>query len=172
VRAEVRRATQGDAIALASRLRVADRLEVQYATGREPRDVLLGAFTKPGRVFAIVEGAEVLGLFGVAPTPWQPGSGCPWMLCDEGLMQRHWRAFARQCHQWIDELGTGYAVLQNFVHAENEVHLRWLRWAEFELVHLIPQFGPSRKPFWLFRKVMRNRRSKSQDLKRLGIASR
>jgi hypothetical protein len=58
----------------------------------------------------------------------------------------------RQSKHWIDALAQGYSRLENLVYAGNDVHVRWIQRVGFELVELLPEFGPYKQPFWRFRR--------------------
>ena len=53
-----------------------------------------------------------------------------WLMGTDELTQ-HWREFLRRSRAYVDALHEIRPVLFNRVHADNEIHLRWLRWAGF-----------------------------------------
>ena len=147
-----------DAKSLAPRLRPADVEEIRVITGASPLQVLLNPFGKPpgmAKVYTIQEEDRVSGMFGVSYSSTLPNGvriGCPWFLCTNGLIQRNFRRLIRVTDQWLEEIGRGYDVLENYVHDENEVHIRWLKYKKFEFVQYYPDFGVSKKAVWRFRK--------------------
>lgn len=76
------------------------------------------------------------------------------------LFQHHTRQFIRECKDWIALLEKDYLVLENFVLASNQKHISWIKWAGFELVEYLPNFGVQRKPFWRFQRVVRKAATK------------
>lgn len=50
----------------------------------------------------------------------------PWLLgTDE--MWKYRRELVRDARQWVDEQAERFGPLENFVHADNAVHVRWLK---------------------------------------------
>ena len=100
------------------------------------------------------------GMFGVSYSDTLPNGiriGCPWFLCTSELIQRNLRQLIRATDEWLELLGGGYDVLENYIHDENEVHIRWLKHAKFEFVQHYPDFGVSRKGVWRFRRYCSGR---------------
>ncbi len=77
--------------------------------------------------------------------------GIPWMLCTDALVNDHAAALLRVSRQWVDRLGEPYDVLSNYVYAENDVHIRWLKWCGFILEQAVER-GPFGKLFYPFAK--------------------
>ena len=63
------------------------------------------------------------------------------MLATDEL-QRHPLTLMRMSHAWVADIRRRYASLLNFVHAENEVSVAWLRRLGFEVGPAVPH-GPS-----------------------------
>lgn len=132
----VRPACLEDAAALAPKLRVADRQEIDARSGRPPEEVLRDGVSR-GRSFALeLSSGEVGALFGVGPTE-EPRLGCVWLLGSDALLSIK-TTFLRHSREWVDELSKGYDLLGNHVDARNTVHINWLRWLGFRFLSRAP----------------------------------
>ena len=153
-KAVVRKASEGDVANLVTRIRAADKTEILKNSGSSPEDALNAAFqySGPKKIFAVEESTKVLSLFGVylIKNTGNERVGAPWMLCSDELFRKYRRRYIREYPIWIKELSEGYTLLENYVYAANEAHLKWIKWAGFDLVELIPDFGVGRVPFWRF----------------------
>ncbi|MBU4566996.1 MAG: DUF2833 domain-containing protein [Proteobacteria bacterium] len=145
----VREATAQDAFELAPKLRQADLDEIEARSGREPINVLLEGITYSAVPAAVIgDKEEVIALFGVTPTP-MAGVGAIWLLGSDGLWTYRWQ-FLKESRQWVEDLNKAWPVLWNLVYAENELHIKWLKWLGFEFVKLHEKYGVAQKPFWEF----------------------
>ena len=88
-------------------------------------------------------------MFGVTPLDSLLGErGAPWALGTD-LVTQHQRAFIRHAPQYIEKMLAAFSHLLNFVHAENDAAVRWLRRTGFEL-HPAKEHGPHGEMFHLF----------------------
>ena len=71
---------------LAPRLRKEDIEEIRAMNGHKPIDALMGAFTAPNaKVYTIVNGNEIIGMFGVSDCQNGTNYGVPWMLTSASI---------------------------------------------------------------------------------------
>jgi hypothetical protein len=63
----------------------------------------------------------------------------------------NWVQVLRETKPWVDRIRGHYHVLANAVHADNHVHIRWLRWAGFAFLREF-EFNGSR--FYEFAKLI------------------
>lgn len=117
---------------LKPRLREADRIELTLATGKPPEDVLEEAFNISTESYVWVEDGVVLCVFGVTTHPLNDDVGFPWLMASDEA-ERKGKRLVRHCAAKIAELGEPYLCLTNFVHAENAVAIRWLKWCRFSM---------------------------------------
>ena len=148
----VRTATVDDVPNFLKRLRKADRKEILNNSGLLPKQSLIRGINLSKKSFSIVEQGRVLGMFGVATIRSTPNGkiGSPWMVGSDELFKRHVRRFLSEYQEWIAEISRDYYLLENYVFAENTTHIRWIKWAGFELTELIEEFGRGQVPFWHF----------------------
>lgn len=118
---------------IAASMRAADRREVWASHRDTPYEALsrsLGASEKAWT--AIVDDAPAV-VWGVA----RGGSvfsrkGLPWMLGTDDIA-KYWLEFLKQSRPWVDLMREGYELLENYVHGENQLSIKWLRWCGFQV---------------------------------------
>lgn len=145
----------GDAQHLAEHMRAADRLELA-AINREPLAALRDAVRNSTLCWTVLAGDDLLCMFGVAPVrPWLllEDSGSPWFLGTEGVFA-HRRPFISEPAAYIRRMLDAYPRLVNFVHAENQHSVRWLRRLGFTVEPAQP-WGPNGAPFHRFEMTRR-----------------
>lgn len=117
---------------IAARMREADRVEVWAASRSTPHSSLMTSLQHSRwAMTALVDGRPEV-MWGVADLNILTGTGAPWLLGTDAV-ERHYRLFLRHSIQWKEKLSEQYQVLMNFVHDENEVSKRWLKWLGFTL---------------------------------------
>ncbi len=140
-----------DILAVANDMRPADLAEVQAASGREPKEVLLQCFFEGQPCMTICgEDDEPIGMWGVIPMGEMLGG--VWMLAANSLVKskaRQW-SFLRQARSYVDQMQEEYPVLANCVDARNKVHIRWLRWMGFTFIAEHPNYGAEGRLFLEF----------------------
>jgi hypothetical protein len=148
---QIRPADLADAVALAPRLRAADRREIEAGLAKSADGVLRYGVLASDPCHAVVEDGTVLALFGVVPKASAPDVGVVWLLASEELAA-HALSIVRSSKTWIARLQERFRVLTNFVDARNEVHIRWLQWCGFEFVRRVERFGAMGLPFYEVRR--------------------
>lgn len=98
-------------------------------------------------VTGCVDGVPVC-MFGVAPGSVLGGTGIPWMLGTNALVQ-HEKAFLRRCRGVVDAMRRTYPSLVNIVDERNTTAKKWLAWLGFRFDPHSFQFGSHR--FRVFR---------------------
>ncbi len=146
----VRSATEEDIPYLSENLREADKKELFATSGRTPEESLTNAFTHDslGIWVGVYEGNPEI-IFGVTKCD-NEDVGFPWMVCTDKLKDSP-REFISKCKRWVEGFSRNFPLLINFVHAENDLHIRWLKWCGFDFVKLHDSYGHSGEPFWEFR---------------------
>lgn len=146
---QVRRATIEDVKDIATRLRQSDIDEIKAASGKTPEESLTSALEQSqlGTWVGVYKGKPEI-IFGCAHTP-DRSIGLPWMVCTDALKDSP-REFMVKCKLWVKGFTRQYPVLKNFVSADNELHIRWLKWCGFEFTTLHEEYGEGKRPFWEF----------------------
>lgn len=126
----VRRAVPEDAKHMAPRLRKADLKEIEAVGRSSPEEALLSGIESPDPCYVAVDEADNPQIiFGTTPSP-DHFLGYVWMMATDSLKE-NWVQVLRETKPWVDRIRGHYTVLANAVHADNKVHIRWLRWAGF-----------------------------------------
>jgi hypothetical protein len=137
--AEVRRSCYQDVISLEDRLRPADLLEIK-AAGTNARDGLTDCLLSSSKAFTVTLDGKPIAIFGVSPIA-LPGLsvGALWMMGTPDIESIKFQ-FLRESRKWLGEVSEGYDLLTNFVHANNELHIKWLRWLGVSIIRRQPPF--------------------------------
>lgn len=117
---------------LAANLRAADRAELAacgFSDARRAIEVSLACST---HMAAAVADGRCVAILGVTPLSLLDGCGSPWMLGTD-LVVAHRRALMTCAPTYIRAMLHAYPHLVNYVHADNDVAVRWLRRAGFKL---------------------------------------
>ena len=118
---------------VATHMREADRHEVWASHRHTPHQALVASLGVSRMSWCcLVEGKPAF-MWGVADCGGSVLTSCgtPWLLGTESILAVG-REFVRQCRTYVDVMQTPYELLTNYVHAENTVSLRWLKWCGFQ----------------------------------------
>lgn len=138
-----------DAIDLAPRLRPADLLEMKLSSGPDIETTLLKSVALSDECWAGEEDGQLIALGGVAPFPGLPGCGAPWLVASEEAVRRPIQ-LVKAGREYAARWGEKYPLLLNYVHAENAVHIAWLKRVGFTFGDTLPDYGIGKAPFTLF----------------------
>lgn len=142
-----RKPHQTDVCRLVRGLRAADLMEMHALELYDARAVIEQCVRDSTLCWAALVEGELGCMFGVAPSD-DKGVGTPWML-GTSLVPQHSRSLMRLAPLYIAEMLRAYPRLVNFVHAENDRSIYWLRHMGFKLEPAAP-FGPHRAEFCRF----------------------
>ena len=145
----VRQATPQDAISLASRLRKEDLKELQAVGSLTPEESLLFGFTSPDPCYVAVDENDVPHILGGVYPSHDQFIGYVWLVASDALSD-NWVWVLRNSKYWIERIQGHYKVLANVVHAENTLHIKWLRWAGFTVLREVKFNG---ELFYEFAKI-------------------
>lgn len=115
-----------DIIYVLGNLRTADKKEI-WASHKKVGLELVPAIYVVGAKIAIVDETPAI-LFGCST---YEGIGVPWMLATNDILKVA-RRFVRESRNVVDEWVQEHKCLSNYVHADNEVSINWLKWLGFE----------------------------------------
>jgi len=145
VSVEVRPATEDDVLALHDRLRPEDEAEVKAACGHSPMKSLLHGL-QHGKCWTVEYEGRPAAMFGVIKSTLDPTIGYVWLVGSKDI-EAFPITFLRQSKEWLEKVAADYDLVTNMVDCRNTVHLRWLRWLEFELGRVVDRFGVEERPF-------------------------
>jgi hypothetical protein len=136
----VRDATMDDAHNIAPILRLQDRIEVLAASGQPPEVVLPRAFVAPkgNVIFAETLTGDPILIAGIRPT--HTHAAALWMVGTPLLEQFAFR-YAREAHRAVKRWHKQYPILWNTAWADNDLHVRWLKFMRFTLLRRISVRG-------------------------------
>jgi hypothetical protein len=117
-------------------LRKADRDEAAHARVDPCRSVE-DALSAQSEVWTVSDKDGPFCLFGSASDEGVPGWGIIWLLSTDRIVS-HRRELLRLTPGWLEYLSAPYIAVHNLIHESNRVHLRWVRWAGFEIVNRSP----------------------------------
>lgn len=137
---DYRIATDDDAISLAPRLRAADIIEIDQASGRTPENALRRSVEVTDVPVAVTLDGQVELIFGVHTTSLMSRAGAPWLLGSDEV-DNHPRRFLRASKEFVDVWRKDYTLLHNYVYHGHERSILWLKWLGFTL-HDPEPFGP------------------------------
>ncbi len=109
---------------LAQRMREIDVLECAI-TGLTPKEALRKGLLGSAIVWTALVDGRPEAMFGAVPTSTIEGKGRPWLLMTDDAL-RHRKALVRLGWRYTQALHRHFDILENYVHAENDVAIRWL----------------------------------------------
>jgi len=84
---------------------------------------------------------EIVGMIGVTPHDIYPHIGVPWMLCTNLVEERKTQiGLLKGCKPHVGMMYDLYPTLTNFVHKDNYLAIRWLKWIGFTFQPPIDNF--------------------------------
>ena len=146
----LRKANLKDLNHVCENMREMDRLEAVYQTGEEPADALRLTYLAGEQVLTIAgDNDQPMGLCGVI------SDGCIWMICtDELFTNKKYRIqLIRKGRKWVESLLKKYKVLYNFVYAENDSAIKWLKSLGFTFIQYHEHYSMQGKPFYEFLRI-------------------
>ncbi|MDR2488772.1 MAG: hypothetical protein LBD42_04695 [Desulfovibrio sp.] len=119
--------------AIAARMREEDRREVWASHRHTPGQALENGLARSELAWTCFVHGKPAFMWGAA----RQGSlisrtGAPWLLGTEGIYMVR-REFLKQSRAYVELMQKRFPRLENFVHAENRLSIRWLQWCGFVL---------------------------------------
>lgn len=128
----IRKLEEGDLRWVALYMRPEDRAEIWSASRSTPMQALVDTVQVSRDTKVAVSGRVPMCIFGCAQTTPLSGWAAPWALGTPEV-ERNAAWFLKASKTVVAGWRQEYRVLRNFVHAENRLSVRWLRWLGFEL---------------------------------------
>ena len=131
-------------------MRKIDRLEALYQTGQEAEDALQLSYMCSNVNMAIADDNDhPIGLCGVVQ------GGVIWMVATDKLFEnkKYRIQLIRKGRKWVEGLLKKYKVLYNFVYAENDSAIKWLKSLGFTFIKYHEEYGIQGKPFYEFLRI-------------------
>lgn len=118
---------------IAANMREADRREVWASHRHTPGQALERSLGRSELAWTCFVHSQPAFMWGVS----RQGSlisrtGAPWLLGTSAIFEVR-REFLKQSRAYVDLMQERFPRLENFVHAENRLSIRWLKWCGFVL---------------------------------------
>lgn len=113
---------------MALKMRRADVMEVQRASGFGPLEGLEYSLNGSRNTFFFIHDGEVMAMGGCTPTPNDPLVGSPWLLGTDGIATHRRWVLQHTPDVWAT-VDKGYEWLWNVVDKQNTTHVKWLSWS-------------------------------------------
>ena len=149
----VRAYEPGDEVYISTRLRRADRNELQALSDSTPEAILRegGMISLPSCTI-VGNSGKPAGMFGVVPEG--HGAGRIWLSGTDELTAKPMRTqFIQESKNYLSGLERIYRLLHNEIDERNTIHIRWLQWLGFTFIRRIESYGCEGRPFLEFCKV-------------------
>mgnify|MGYP001240023044 FL=1 len=146
----LRKASFKDLKYVAANMREMDKLEAFYQSGQEPQQALQLSYICSNVNMAIADdNDQPIGLCGVVQ------GGVIWMVATDELFsnKKYKIQLIRKGREWVDNLLKSYKILYNFVYAENDSAIKWLKALGFTFIKYHEEYGMQGKPFYEFLRI-------------------
>jgi hypothetical protein len=136
--------------AIAAGMREADRREVWASHRHTPEQALESGLARSELAWTCFVEGKPSFMWGVS----RVGSlisitGAPWLLGTSAILKVR-TEFLRQCPDYVARMQARFPRLENFVHAENRLSIRWLKWCGFTIDDMAEVING--EDFYLFRR--------------------
>ncbi len=152
-RYEVVEATPYHADHIAEHMRSIDQQEIWLASKSTPSRAMHRCLDSDVKLTCLVDEMPAF-MFGVNRMTLLGNKGAVWMLGTEDMYKiKYGKLELKLMREYARQLAEPYDVIENYVHVENEISIKWLRFMGFKFDEPQP-YGFSKAPFMRFE--MRN----------------
>lgn len=130
---------------IATRMRDIDRLEC-WIFGHSPKQALRHGLASATIAWTALVDGRPEAMFGASTISLIDGTGRPWMLMTDEA-EKHRVALLRLGRIYTEALHRHYALLHNWVHAQNVTSIRWLSRLGFAVGGVEVVCGEPMRPF-------------------------
>lgn len=148
IKLDIVRAEQAHIDMLKGRLREADIKEIKAVGGTNPDAELQRSFDRSRFTWA-ASLKEVVLCFGVASVHELSNKGVPWMLSSDKIKDIKVAA-VRQAKRYVDLMLQEFSFLENWVHADNKVSIKWLMNSGFRVAKKVEVHKRTKEKFYRF----------------------
>lgn len=128
--------------AIASRLREAERQEIEAVAGQVPLDHLMELFILSYPPTTLLIDNEPAAMTGVIPE--SSGVGLIW-FAGTALIDRRSFTFVRASRPLLRAVSRGYGLLHNYICVDTDHHYRWAAWLGFKFLDCVLSTPDGRK---------------------------
>ena len=117
---------------LSANMRTIDAEECRLMHNAPPILALKHSFAASYEVLTGRVNGDLVAVFGIAKLSALNPEGVPWLLGTD-LVDKYAFTFARRNKALIDKWSKTHPIMRNYVHVDNSVSIRWLKWLGFEI---------------------------------------
>lgn len=117
---------------VAEHMRDIDVLECKELSGRSPVEALVEGVKISDFSSVVVINGRPCAVIGLTVISYLTGTGVPWMLATYDAVENR-RLFVRHSSAGLAEMMTTCPNLVNYVHEDNTIAIRWLKWMGFSI---------------------------------------
>jgi hypothetical protein len=140
-------ATIQEACYVAKHMRDVDKHEIWASHHAEPMDAMVSGVKQSALSFTVAQETPIL-IFGVTSCSFASYRGILWMLATDQLYRVRYR-FIRHGPLFVQFFLQKYFYLDNFVHVDNRLSIRWLKFCGATIEKAVP-FGKEKEFFHHF----------------------
>lgn len=116
---------------VADNMREADKIECRLASGLSPMEALLKGVEASQYCSVVVINGRPCAVVGLTIISLLSGVGVPWMLATHDAVKNR-RVFINNSRQGVEDMRSICPNLFNYVHVDNTISIRWLKWMGFK----------------------------------------
>lgn len=117
---------------VAANMRDIDIMECQELSGQSPMDALVKGIEISDYSAVITLNGRPCAVIGLNVVNALTGTGVPWMLATYDAVE-HRRVFINHSRIGLDWMRQICPNLTNFIHEDNTIGIRWLKWMGFDI---------------------------------------
>lgn len=130
-------ATKDRLLEIAVDVREADRKEVFRTTGLSVTESLYDSVEASKEAFIVLYNDKSLCIFGVIVPNHLSNIAHPWFITTNKI-ENHKKEFLKKSKEFVEVLLDDYDTLFNYVDAEYEDAVKWLKWIGFTILPSVP----------------------------------
>lgn len=117
---------------VADNMRAIDKLECVEGSGSTPMEALKRGVKTSSHCSVVVIDGRPCAVVGLVIVNYLQGIGVPWLLATNDAVENK-RVFISHCKQGLDDMKTICPNLVNYVHVDNYLSIKWLKWMGFTI---------------------------------------
>lgn len=135
---------------IAANMRQADQKEVMASHGHSPELALQSSLNHSVLAWTCLVRNKPAFMWGVCPLRAVLGlEGSPWLLGTDDVLEVR-RDFLKFSPRYISKMQSVFPKLWNYVHADNKISQRWLKWCGFKMANAAETYGINNELFYRF----------------------